>query len=252
MKIQILIATTNQKADDFALLKKMNIHSSAIICNQSNFNKIENVEFEGNQIKVLSFCERGVGLNRNNALMRAEADIVAFADDDMFYFDNYNSIIEKAYEELPTADVIIFNLKDHSGKRKCIKSIKKVNYFNYLRYGTARITCKLKPIRQNAIYFNQCFGGGTEHCHGEDNLFLSECLKKHLKIYTYPAELAELLDDRPSTWDEGYTEKYFRDQGILYHQISKKWWLLLCLQDSIRHQKLYNTLWIKSFKQMIK
>ena len=28
-------------------------------------------------------------------------------------------------------------------------------------------------VRENGIYVNQCFGGGTEHSHGEDNIFLT-------------------------------------------------------------------------------
>ena len=42
------------------------------------------------------------------------------------------------------------------------------------------------------------------------NLFLTACLKNGLKIYAVPTELAELTEERKSTWNCGYDEKYFK------------------------------------------
>lgn len=237
MNIQVLVATMNQI--DFSLIEKMNIKTDAIVGNQCKKNSIEEIMINGKKIRYLNFKEKGVGLNRNNALMRAEADIVLFADDDMIYDANYEKIIKNAFQKYPKADVLVFNLHEKNVTRHIITKPGKVNYFNYLRYGTARIAVRLKSIKENGIYFNQCFGGGTEHCHGEDNLFLTECLKHGLKIYAVPEYIATLTEERESTWNKGYDEKYFRDQGILYHTISRRWWKLLCLQDAVRHRKQY-------------
>ena len=59
---------------------------------------------------------------------------------------------------------------------------------------------KTKNDLIHGIYFNQCFGGGTEYSHGEDNLFLTDCLRKGLKIYAYPEYIAKLTEERKSTW----------------------------------------------------
>lgn len=248
MKIQVLVATMNQ--NDHSLIEKMNISTDAIIGNQCNRNCIEKFSIENKKIQYLNFSERGVGLNRNNALMRASGDIILFADDDMVYVDNYEKIVQKAFEKHSDADVIIFNLKEKESKRYIIKKTKRVNYSNYLRYGTVRIAARLKRLRENAIYFNQYFGGGTDHCHGEDNLFLTACLKNKLKIYAVPEYIAELTEERKSTWNKGYTSKYFLDQGYLYKLISKRWWKLLCLQDAIRHFNRYQITWYKAYKRM--
>lgn len=237
MKIQVLVATMNQK--DHSLLKKININSDAIVGNQCEFNSIEKFKYNNHDVIYLNFNEKGVGLNRNNTLMRATGDICLFADDDMVYENDYVEKIEKAYLENPNADVIIFNLIEKKPKRYIIRKKTRINYLNYLRYGTARISFKLKSIRENAIYFNQCFGGGTEHCHGEDNLFLTACLKNKLKVYAVPIYIATLTEERESSWNNGYDKKYLKDQGKLYRAISKKWWRMLCLQDAIRHSKLY-------------
>lgn len=74
MSVQVLVATMHQ--EDHSLLQKMNIQTNAIVCNQCGRNRFESFEYKGHSIRWLSFAERGVGLNRNNALMRAVNDVV--------------------------------------------------------------------------------------------------------------------------------------------------------------------------------
>lgn len=249
MTIQVLVAAMNQV--DHSLPEKMNIHSDAIVGNQCDQNSIEEYEWEGHTIKYLNFAERGVGLNRNNALMRATGDICLFADDDMVYVDEYVDIVCKAFEKYPDADVIAFNLREKEPTRYIIEHDEKVGFFNYLRYGTARVAVRLKSILREGIAFHLCFGGGTEHSHGEDNIFLTDCLKKGLKIYAVPEYIAVLTEERKSTWNNGYNERYLKDQGALYRAISRKWWRLLCLQDAIRHHSKYRLHIVASYKLMI-
>lgn len=249
MRVQVLAATTDQT--DYSILDKLNIQSDAIIVNQCSQNKFETFEYRGHVIQWMSLRERGVGLNRNNALMRAEGDICLFADDDMTYVENYAGIVTDVFKKFPDADVIIFNLIEQRPTRYINRKEKRINYLNYLRYGTARIAIRTKKIRENAIYFNQCYGGGTIHRHGEDSLFLTSCLKCGLKMYAVPIDLARLTEERASSWNVGYDDKYFVDQGFLYHAISKRFWILLCLQDAIRHERMYGRKWISTFQLML-
>ncbi|MBR4559707.1 MAG: glycosyltransferase [Fibrobacter sp.] len=249
MNIQVLVAAMHQT--DHSLLEKMHLKTDAIVANQCNRNSIEDFEWNGCKIRYLNFAERGVGLNRNNALMRASGDVCLFADDDMVYVDDYTEIVQKAFERYPDADVIAFNLIEPKITRYVIKKAYKVGFLSYLRFGTARVAVRLKSIREKGIYFNQCFGGGTEHSHGEDNIFLTDCLRKGLKMYAVPEYIAKLTEERPSTWKNGYDEKYFHDQGALYRMISPRWWKLLCLQDAVRHRKLYECNWLKAFLAMV-
>lgn len=249
MKVQVLVAAMHQK--DHSLLEKMNIQSDAIVANQCDHDSIENFEWNGYKIRYLNFAERGVGLNRNNALMRADGDICLFADDDMVYTDDYVQVVTKAFEQCPDADVLIFNLIEPVKTRCVIEKVSKVNYLNFLRYGTARVAIKQASVRKHGIYFNQCFGGGTEHCHGEDNLFLAACLQKGLKMYAIPAFIAELTEERPSSWNAGYDEKYLRDQGVLYRTMSRRLWKLLCLQDAVRHHREYGRKPLEVYRLMI-
>lgn len=248
MKVQVLLATMYQT--NHGLIEKMNITTEAIVCNQCNYNGFEEFTHDDNKILWYSFNERGVGLNRNNALMRATGEICLFADDDMVYVDNYAAIINKAFSDYPSADIIVFNLTEPLVTRKLIKKAGRVSRFNFLRYGTARIAVRMSSIRNNGIYFNQCFGGGTEHCHGEDSLFLSSCLDKGLKIYACPEYIAELTVERESSWNKGYDDKYLCDQGSLYRTISRHWWKLLCFQDAVRRRKSYPVGWYSAYRIM--
>ena len=248
MTVQVLVATMRQK--DHSLLEKMNISSDTIIGNQCDQDLVERFKWKNHQVTYLNFAERGVGLNRNNSLMRATGDICLFADDDMRYIDEYEEMVIRAFKDNPDADVVVFNLHDPTNSRFMIKNIKRVSYWNFLRYGTARIAVRTAKIRAAGIYFNQCFGGGTEHCHGEDNLFLAECLKRGLHVYSNPAVIAELTEERKSSWNSGYDEKYLRDQGVLYKTMFRKLWFLFCMQDVIRHSSQYNMKPWSAYKKM--
>lgn len=81
MSVQVLVAAMNQT--DKSLIEKMNIQSDAIVGNQCSKNSIENFIYGNHCITYLNFAEKGVGLNRNNALMRATGKYCLFADDDI-------------------------------------------------------------------------------------------------------------------------------------------------------------------------
>lgn len=249
LKIQVLVATMHQT--DHSLIEKMNICTSAIVGNQCDHNSVETFDVNGNCIVYLNFHERGVGLNRNNALMRADADICLFADDDMVYDADYVETVKRAFLETPDADVVVFNLREKVPTRKLITKKTRVGHLNYLRYGTARVAVRLDSVKKCGIYFNQCFGGGTEHCHGEDNLFLNACLKNGLKIIAVPEYIAALTEERKSSWNNGYDDKYIKDQGTLYFTLSKRWWRLLCLQDAVRRHRSYNRSFWDAYRLMV-
>lgn len=240
MIVQVLVATMNQSKGDYSLLDRMNIQTDAIICNQCSRNEFEAFTWHGHNIRWLSFTEKGVGLNRNNALMRATGDVILFADDDMVYVDGYESIITEAFENNPNADAFIFNIETigNSMGRKQNSKVRRLHFYNSLNYGTARISALSDSIRRENISFHMCFGGGTMYSCGEDTLFIVDMLKKGLKIYSCPIKLAE-VDQRQSTWFTGYNEKYLFDKGALFAAISKKWNSLLCFQDLLRHPYLY-------------
>lgn len=253
MKLQVLVASMNQI--DYSLIEKMNLQSDAIIINQCNDNKFEEIKCEDKDIKFISLNERGVGLSRNNALMRATADICIFADEDLTYVDGYKEIIANAFMNNPEADMILFNVPSKNSKRPThiITKNKRVRWFNCLKYGVVKMAIRTESIRNANVYFSLNFGGGAKYGSGEDSLFIAQCIKSGLKVYTN-TNIIGYVSQEESSWFEGYTDKYFMDKGALYNNLSRRWNRLLCLQFCIRHRNMFKNQksWFDAYKLMIK
>ncbi len=232
---------------DHSLLDKMNIHSDVIVGNQCDRNEVECFTYNSHQIMWLSFAERGVGLNRNNTLMRANADIVLFADDDVVYYDGYKDTVCRYYQNHPEADVVIFNFKMRRGSGAYYDRVRKsgrVHRWTASRYGTYCISARTEKLHMANIFFHLQFGGGAKFSSGEDSIFLQDCIKKGLRVYA-TKELIGRLDHGSSTWFKGYTEKFFYDKGVLFAQITGKGTYLLALYHCIKHRKRYQEFGIR-------
>lgn len=235
-KIEILVSTMNQASDDLTLFNKMNIQTDALIVNQSNFYGYSEEKNEnGSKVKMYSFREKGVGKSRNSALMRATGEICLMADDDMRYVDDYERIIERAYEKYPDADFIVFNVRIHYPDRleERVKSEGRVRFFNSLKYGTVTFSFKRNSIFKHNIFFSVLFGGGARYGSGEDSQFLWTALRSGLKVYSVQDTIADVYN-LESSWFEGYNDKYFRDKGALYKALSPTFNLILNLQFAYR------------------
>lgn len=253
MRIQTLIATMNQS--DHSLLDKMNIQTDAIVGNQCDKNEISDFTYKGRKVKWISLNERGVGLNRNTTLMRATADIVLFADDDVVYFDGYENIILDYYESHPDADLVIFNFKMRRGQTTFYERVTKegrVFRKDAAKYGTYCISARRERIRFANVYFHLDFGGGARYSSGEDSAFLQECIKKKLKIYS-SKKIIGVVDHGESTWFSGYTDKFFYDKGVWFYKNYPKLSFLLAFYHCCKHRDLYKEYgWKKAFLQMKK
>jgi len=219
IEIEHLIATTGKKIT--GLCDRMNIECNAVMAVQSKKTYQKTIENKNNIIKVISTNTKGVGFNRNIGILYSSADICILSDDDMHYINNYQDVILEAFEKIPKADIIIFNIETKGNserKRRKNTKIKKINSLNYMNYGAARIVFKRNSIIKNNIYFNTEFGGGAKYSSGEDTVFLNDAIKNGLKIYTYPKTIAE-VDERESSWFRGYNDKFFYDKGALLARI---------------------------------
>ncbi len=223
MTIQTLVSAVNEKVEELA--KKMNLETDSIIVNQCTKDSIKNavsqnnyIEYDlnGCKIKCYNFLEKGVGLSRNNALLRATADIILFSDEDIVYDEGYAKKVLQAFEEHPYADMLLFNM-EVSKDRATYHTTKefRVHRYNCGRYPTYSFAIRRDKIHKANITFSLLFGGGAKYSNGEDSIFIRECLKHKFKVYAIPVCLGKEVA-RPSTWFEGYTEKFFFDRGVLY------------------------------------
>lgn len=246
-EIEVLAATMFQS--DFSLAEKMNIRTSAIFANQCDTNAYSEMETAHGLLKLVSTNLRGVGANRNTALLNATGDICILADDDMVFRDDYVSVAHRCFEDHPEADVIIFNFTKESPGRRVTKKAQRIGYHNYMNYGAARLAFRRKSISYHGIFFNTMFGGGTPHQCGEDTLFLNSCLRAGLRIIAVPEALAELTEERASTWFKGYTDRYFFDKGLFFRLAHPKMGMLLLLLMLLKHREF----WVeRSFPEVLR
>lgn len=251
MKVEVLVSTLNKDPKD--LIKKMNIQSDAIIVCQCDKNEFEEIIYNEQVIRIYYFAERGVGLSRNTALMRAKGDILVFADDDEVFVDGYEKMIINEYLENKKAEMIMFNISTNSLERNPKKNlnIKKIKTYNCLRYGTPRITIKNKVVRKKNIYFSLMFGPGTNYGCGEDSLFIYNLIKSKVKAYTTNKVLCD-IDMSESSWFNGYNEKYFYDKGALFRALYHNNYFPYALFFILKHRNMYKELGFRrSLKMMI-
>lgn len=226
MRLQVLVATMHQK--DCFIYQKMNIRCDAVIANQADCDRVDYFDTSFGKVKMVTTPTRGVGLNRNHALLAADADILLLADDDIVYHDDMPESVISAFDELPEADVICFGMNITKAGRiveKRTSSVKRLHFWNSMRYGTYRIAIRKKALIDKNIFFHQAFGGGCPFSAGEDSLFLKTCFDRGLKVYSHNYVLGTCSKDT-STWFVGYNEKFFYDKGILvYHLFPKSSYL---------------------------
>lgn len=209
MKIQVLVAATGQK--DLSLCEKMNLGCDTLIANQSDSWECIHIDNK----RMITTATKGVGINRNLGIAFSDADILLFADDDITYYESDLKGVTDAFEELPDADVIVFSLDYTKNgeifeKRRCKK--KRLKLHNALKYGAARMAVRKSAVIRNNITFSTLFGGGCIYGSGEDSLFLCDCFKAGLSVYSHPYVLGSCAKDS-SSWFKGYNEKFMFDKG---------------------------------------
>ena len=225
MNLEVLVVTMNQK--DTFLAEKMNLSCDVVIANQCGRWDYTEKNVDNRTVRMISSDTIGVGLNRNLAMQIAKADILLFADDDATYYDDTPESVVDAFRKLPDADVILFGLDyTRNGeiyeRRRC--KTERAYLWNSMKYGACRMAVRRSSIQSKNIWFTTLFGGGCIYGCGEDSIFLRNCFRSGLKVYTYSHVLGTCAKDQ-SSWFTGFNEKYFFDKGAM----------LACAFPKIKH-----------------
>lgn len=108
--IEVLCATMHQ--NDFSNYYAMNIHDCDVIfANQSDEFSYQEMTVGANSVKMLTTTTRGVGKNRNLALVMASSEILLLADDDLTYEPDMPQMVSAGFQCFPDADMIVFGTK---------------------------------------------------------------------------------------------------------------------------------------------
>ncbi|MDO5379980.1 MAG: glycosyltransferase family A protein [Acidaminococcaceae bacterium] len=208
--LEILLSCMYEK--DYSIILKSNIKTNAVIINQCNENSMDQINISNNKyVKWINSTERGLSKSRNMAIRNSCADICLIADNDEKFEDDYEQKILKAYEDLPGADIIIFDL--HNKHTKLNPKIYLLKRLEMLRVCSLQITFKRKSIIDNKLIFDVKLGAGTGNGAGEENKFLLDCYDKGLKIYHVPEKIA-VMTENESTWFTGFDEDFFYKRGM--------------------------------------
>lgn len=227
---EILCVTMGQ--NDFSKISEMNIHSNVVFANQCDKTSYDEIVFdESHKAKMFSTTTRGVGINRNIALLNASCDICLFADDDLRYVDDLEQIVLDEFGRFPNADVIIFNLDTDSElrKQKHYSKTRKWHRYEKMPWGAVRVAFRLNSIRKSNVWFTTLFGGGAKYSSGEDSIWLNEIKKKNT-IYVSNKTIG-IVSMANSSWFSGYDEKFYFAKGAFYansHRFSFPFFSLYC------------------------
>lgn len=227
--------------DTTHVAENMKLEADAIVINQTDSFGFEEYQYNNRNIRVYSFIEKGVGLSRNNALLRADGDIVLFSDEDIVYNEGYAKAVLDAFEANPDIDMIFFNF-DVAEDRQTYHIEKKgrIRSYNCGRYPTYSLAVRREVLHKKGITFSLLFGGGAKYSNGEDSLFIKQCIKSGMKALALPVTLGREVP-RPSTWFDGYTDKFFYDRGVLYKALYKGLAKPLALRFLIAHRDIMLT-----------
>ena len=253
MKLEVLMSIMNIKNEEQL---KNKINQNNITTDVLVINKVENNEdiFEFENIRCFSMNEKGASKSRNNLMRLAKGDICIFADDDMIYDKNYENTITKAFEKNPDADIILFYIGNYNENREKNKHIgnKKINILDIMRARTSEIAFRKSFIEKYNIKFDENFGPPNKFKKGEDTIFLADCLKNKVKIYSVDEKIGSVKNET-STWFTGYNEEFLFCQGALFYRIYGIFSKLIFLQFVIRKYGLYkkNLSIFAAYKQMV-
>ena len=235
MRLQILVSAVNEDVETLA--ERMKLQADALIVNQCDRHEYREYVYEGHQIRCYSFAERGVGLSRNNCLMRADRELCLFADEDIVYRPGAAKAVVAEFEKNPDADMILFNVEVPKERRTYhIDGYGRVRWYNCGRYPTFSFAARTKKLHEAGVTFSLLFGGGAKYSNGEDSLFLKEFIEKGYRVYTAPVTIGRERDSS-STWFSGYHEKFFHDRGVLYQFLYGRLAGAMSLRFLLAHRK---------------
>lgn len=241
MDLQVLISTMDLKNanEHNNLINKMNLtKSKTLTINQCPSDNIFFDVMTGFH-KVKTYNEKGLSKSRNKAIENSNSEICLIADDDIYYEEDFEKKIIKAYKENPKADIIVFFVdnKDRIGGKKRLKE-GKIGYLHSMKIQSVQMSFKRASISEKRIKFCEDFGAGSENYMGEENIFIFDCLRSGMNITSVPLKIGTIMDTT-SSWFNKIDEKYLETRGAVFVRMSKCYYHVFIIQFAVRKRGLY-------------
>lgn len=181
-KITIMVSTVDHNilSNRELLSIPFNDKLNMLVINQK-INKTEDLMLSLNGVMVVNTYSKGLSQSRNLGLDSLDGtDYVLIADDDVAYVPNFESIIKDSIEKFIDAFGITFQIITPEGE---LYKKYPLNGFNHdwrsiLKVSSISVLLNFKRWTQTNVHFDTRFGIGNNYPSGEENIFLSDCLKK--------------------------------------------------------------------------
>ena len=190
MKIQVLMAAMNLKTGIDLPIGFKELYKSKVKC--TVINQCEEIDtaiiLNQTNVTIFSYAEKGLSKSRNRNLDVLSEKIALISDQDIQFKKGFHNTIITAFEENPKADIITFQIEDDQGKpfKKYKRKAFWMNQRDIMKVSSVEIAFKTASIRKSELRFDEEFGLGAAYPTGEEAIFLSDALKKGLKIRYLP------------------------------------------------------------------
>lgn len=191
--LQVLISTVSKS--DVGFIKPIyKFHKDlppTIVINQFNEIEVSNNEYEN--LEIVNSQTKGLSNSRNEALLHANAGIVVFTDDDVCFPNNAFQIVEKYHQTFQEYDIIIFKAATFANEpfRHYPDQIKQLNIKECAFVCSIEMTAKLESLKRTSLSFDGRFGLGSKFTSNEEWIFLSDAIKKGLKVLFVPEYIVQ-------------------------------------------------------------
>jgi glycosyltransferase involved in cell wall biosynthesis len=248
MNIDILIATYNDGICNLEniLLPFQDDLSYKVahqVTNGKNYHKEYQKYSHRDDVIIKQFLDKGLSKNRNHLLQMADAQICLIMDDDVVLVPKIASIISKAFEQNPVADIITFQTISKSRAKR----YKDVSFSHTIKtltqVSSIEVAFRLSSIKKNSLVFDTNFGIGAKYEIGEEFIFLVDAYKRGLHLLYMPQAIAKHEDE-----SSGYSlsNKILYARGAVYMRVFGLKAIILYFYSTIKHfdrYKSYYTPW---------
>lgn len=191
-------------------------------------------------VSIYTYRGQGLSANRNQALDKATADIVMYADDDERLLPETIDTVTAAFAEHPSLDVAFFCASTYTGKplkNYPEEAFEVTGMPASYSVSAIEMACRRTAV-QGIIRFDERFGLGTKFltC-GEEEIWLEDAMRAKLKMHYFPIKIVEtstMMKKSLIYVDAGVQRSH---GAIAYYRHGGRAWLI-CLRFALRSARL--------------
>ncbi len=171
--------------------------------------------FSRKDVSLFTMKGRGLSRNRNNCLLRADGDILLFADDDCRFTNSYFDSLIQAFSQ---SDSDILLMESSLGKSYPVKAMSLTDARRHKGYYPSSVEMAIRGQSVGSLHFNEDFGlGSGKYICGEEDVFLKDAESAGLKISFIPVKVVDtpsqttgrrFLEDKEVQKAKGATFRY--------------------------------------------